>query len=299
MNANDLANDIPLDTAVEPPPSRPWVILLRRVSTSWQGMFGLTVLALTVLVALTANLLAPFSPIDPNMEQILAPPSAAHWFGTDELGRDVFSRVLFGARVSLQVVIAAVGLALVAGSTIGLLSGWLGGCWDTAIMRCMDALLAFPFLVLALAIIAILGPDLGNAMLAIAITKTPGFARLVRSEVLALKNVDYVKATVALGASDLRILARHVWPNVAGNVIVYGSLAASQALVTESALSFLGLGAQPPTPSWGSMIATGMDYAASWWCSFFPGLAIFLVVLAFNLLGDACRDALDARLGEH
>ncbi len=294
------ASDVLRDGAVDgPPPSRPWAIFLRRVATSWQGIFGLSVLAVTLLVAIFAPWLAPHSPIDPDMELILASPSASHWFGTDEIGRDVASRVIYGARVSLQIVVAAVGLALLAGSSIGLLSGWLGGRWDTAIMRCMDALLAFPFLVLALAIIAVLGPDLTNAMLAIAITKTPGFARLVRSEVLTLKNVDYVRALVAVGASDTRILARHVWPNVAGNVIVYGSLAASQALVTESALSFLGLGAQPPTPSWGSMIATGMDYAASWWCSFFPGLAIFLVVLAFNLLGDACRDALDARLGEH
>ena len=291
--ASDVLRD---DAAAGPPPSRPWAIFLRRVATSWQGIFGLSVLAVTLLVAIFAPWLAPHSPIDPDMELILAPPSAAHWFGTDEIGRDVASRVIYGARVSLQIVVAAVGLALLAGSSIGLLSGWLGGRWDTAIMRCMDALLAFPFLVLALAIIAVLGPDLTNAMLAIAITKTPGFARLVRSEVLTLKNVDYVRALVAVGASDTRILARHVWPNVAGNVIVYGSLAASQALVTESALSFLGLGAQPPTPSWGSMIATGMDYAASWWCSFFPGLAIFLVVLAFNVLGDALRDALDPKL---
>jgi len=294
----NLASNAPV-TDIEPPPSRPWVILVRRIATSWQGAFGLTILLMTVFLALAANLLAPYSPIDVNMDAILTAPSAAHWFGTDELGRDVYSRVVFGARVSLQIVSAAVGLALVAGSAIGLLSGWLGGAWDTVIMRAMDALLAFPFLVLSLAIIAILGPDLTNAMLAIAITKTPGFARLVRSEVLIIKHVDFVKATVALGASDLRIVAYHIWPNVAGNVIVYGSLAASQALVTESALSFLGLGAQPPTPSWGSMIATGMDFAASWWCAFFPGLAIFLVVLAFNLLGDACRDALDARLGEH
>lgn len=291
--------NIALFPVPEQPPTHLWVILLRRVATSWQGAFGLTVLAFTIVLALGANWIAPHSPIDVNMDAILAAPSSAYWFGTDELGRDIFSRVVFGARISLQIVVAAVGLALLAGVTIGLLSGWLGGRWDTAIMRAMDALLAFPFLVLALAIIAILGPDLTNAMLAIAITKAPGFARLVRSEVLTIKHVDFVKASVALGATDLRIIVRHIWPNVAGNVIVFGSLAGSQALVTESALSFLGLGVQPPTPSWGSMIATGMDYASSWWCSFFPGLAIFFVVLAFNLLGDACRDALDARLGEH
>ena len=198
--------------------------------------------------------------------------------------------------MSLQVVALSVGLAMAVGSAIGLVSGWFGGWVDAAIMRTMDALLAFPLLVLALTIVAILGPDLLHAMLAIAVTKVPGFARLVRSEVLGLRQVDFVKAARAGGAGDLRILARHIWPNVSGNVIVYGSLAASQALITESALSFLGLGAQPPEPSWGYMVATGMEYVSSWWMSVFPGLAIFLTVLAFNFLGDAARDALDSRL---
>jgi peptide/nickel transport system permease protein len=251
------------------------------------------VLAVIVTLGLLAPLIQPYSPLDIDPDNFMGAPSAAHWFGTDEIGRDILSRVLSGATVSLQVVTLSIGLALVAGSMLGLVSGWLGGVWDAAIMRVMDAFLAFPLLVLALAIVAVLGPDLMNAMLAIAITKTPGFARLVRSEVLSLREVEYVKAARAAGAGPFRILARHVWPNVSGNVIVYGS----QALITESALSFLGLGVQPPTPSWGYMVATGIQFYQAWWMSFFPGLAIFLTVLAFNFLGDAVRDALDARLG--
>jgi peptide/nickel transport system permease protein len=291
MSAADIARDI------EPAPRSPGAIFVRRVLTSWQGLFGVVVLLVIVTLGLLAPLLAPYSPIDIDPDNFMGPPSQAHWFGTDEIGRDVLSRVLHGATISLQVVGLAIGLALVAGSILGLISGWLGGAWDALIMRVMDAFLAFPLLVLALAIVAVLGPDLMNAMLAIAITKTPGFARLVRSEVLALRQVDYIKASRAAGAGDLRILARHVWPNVSGNVVVYGSLSASQALITESALSFLGLGVQPPTPSWGYMVATGIQFYQSWWMSFFPGLAIFLTVLAFNFLGDAVRDALDTRLG--
>ncbi len=274
----------------------PGRVFIRRVATSWQGAAALAILAVVLGVAVLAPWIAPWSPIDVDVERITEGPTRLHWFGTDEIGRDILSRVMHGAGVSLQVVALSVGLAMVAGSAIGLVSGWFGGWVDAVIMRTMDALLAFPLLVLALTIVAILGPDLLHAMLAIAITKVPGFARLVRSEVLGLRQVDFVKAARAAGAGDLRILARHIWPNVSGNVIVYGSLAASQALITESALSFLGLGAQPPEPSWGYMVATGMEYASSWWMSVFPGLAIFLTVLAFNFLGDAARDALDSRL---
>ncbi|CAH1653982.1 Dipeptide transport system permease protein DppC [Hyphomicrobiales bacterium] len=275
----------------------PSAIFLRRVLTSWQGAFGVTALAIIALLGLLAPWISPYSPIEIDPDAFMEPPSAAHWFGTDEIGRDVLSRVLYGATVSLQVVVFAIAIALAAGSLLGLISGWLGGRWDALIMRIMDAFLAFPLLVLALAIVAVLGPDLMNAMLAIAITKTPGFARLVRSEVLALREIDYIKAAESVGVSNARILLRHVWPNVSGNVIVYGSLSASQALITESALSFLGLGVQPPTPSWGYMVATGIQFYQSWWISFFPGLAIFITVLAFNFLGDAVRDALDSRLG--
>lgn len=279
-------------------PRSPGAIIMRRILTSWQGQFGVVVLAVIVSLGLLAPWIAPYSPTDIDPEAFSMPPSAAHWFGTDEIGRDVLSRVLHGATVSLQVVVFAIGLALVVGSVLGLISGWLGGGWDALIMRVMDAFLAFPLLVLALSIVAVLGPDLMNAMFAIAITKMPGFARLVRAEVLSLREVDYVVAAQAAGASPWRILSRHIWPNVSGNVIVYGSLSASQALITENALSFLGLGVQPPTPSWGYMVATGIQFYQSWWMSFFPGLAIFLMVLALNFLGDAVRDAFDARLGD-
>ena len=282
--------------SVSKPSAGPGQVFVRRVAQSWQGASALVILAVVLGTAVLAPWIAPWSPIDVDVERITEGPSWLHWAGTDEIGRDILSRVMHGAGVSLQVVALSVGTAMVVGSSIGLVSGWFGGWVDAAIMRTMDALLAFPLLVLALTIVAILGPDLLNAMLAIAVTKVPGFARLVRAEVLGLRQVDFVKAARAGGAGDLRILARHVWPNVSGNVIVYGSLAASQALITESALSFLGLGAQPPTPSWGYMVATGMEYSTSWWMSVFPGLAIFLTVLAFNFLGDAARDALDSRL---
>lgn len=284
--------------AAKRPPRSPTAIFMRRVAASWQGVFGIAVLSIIVLLGLLAPWIAPYSPTEIDPENFSGPPSAAHWFGTDEIGRDVLSRVLHGATVSLQVVVFSVGIALVFGSALGLVSGWLGGRWDALIMRIMDAFLAFPLLVLALSIVAVLGPDLMNAMLAIAITKTPGFARLVRAEVLSLREIDYVGAARAAGAGPIHILARHIWPNVSGNVIVYGSLSASQALITESALSFLGLGVQPPTPSWGYMVATGIQFYQSWWMSFFPGLAIFLTVLAFNFLGDAVRDAFDSRLGD-
>jgi peptide/nickel transport system permease protein len=279
------------------PSASPGALVLRRVLRNPLGLAGLVILGVIVVCAIFAPWLAPFSPDDVLVGDPLSPPSAAHWFGTDEIGRDILSRTIYGSRVSLQIVVLAIAGAIVAGSAIGLLSGWLGGRWDAVIMRVMDGLLAFPLLVLALAIIAILGPDLVNAMIAIAVTKTPGFARLVRGEVLRLRSIEYVKAAEAIGGSDARIIFRHIWPNVMGNVIVYGSLSGSQALINESALSFLGLGVQPPTPSWGYMVATGMQYWQSWWMSFFPGLAIFLAILAFNFVGDALRDALDSRLG--
>jgi len=287
---------LPQASAPPRPAASPMRVFLRRVVRSWQGACGLVILTLVLTAALSAPWSAPWSPIEVDVERITEGPSWLHLFGTDEIGRDVLSRVMYGAGVSLQVVVLAVAMALLVGSIIGMVAGWCGGWVEMLIMRIMDALMAFPLLVLALTIVAILGPDLMNVTFAIATTKVPGFARLVRAEVLTLRQVDFIKAARSAGASDLRILARHIWPNVSGNVIVYASLSASQALITESALSFLGLGAQPPDPSWGYMVATGMEYPSSWWMSVFPGLAIFLTVLAFNFLGDAARDALDSRL---
>lgn len=283
------------DRATEKAPHARWLGLFKGLWRHRLGRAGCIVLSVLVLVAAGADWLAPHDPTEIYYDYILVAPDSRFWFGTDELGRDVFSRVLFGARVSLQVVAAAVALSLVIGAAVGLISGYAGGWIDNALMRVMDGLMAFPALVLALAIVAVLGPGLFNAMIAIAVVNTPGFARLVRGETLVVRELDYVQAARAMGASPLRIVARHVWPSVSGNVLVYGSLKASAALITESALSFLGLGVQPPTPSWGYMLATGMQYTQAWWMSIFPGIAIFLTVLGLNLIGDAARDVIDPR----
>lgn len=252
---------------------------------------------LLVLTAIFAPLLAPYPPNETNPVDYLRPPSLEHPFGTDELGRDILSRTIYGSRVSLQVVAISITLSVVAGAAIGLVSGYFGGWWDEGIMRVMDALLAFPVLILALAIVAILGPSLTNAMIAIAVVNVPGFARLVRGEVLSLRTMEYVQAARSIGASAPSIIMRHVWPNVFGTLIVYASLKASVAIITEASLSFLGLGVQPPTSSWGQMVSVGIDYIGSaWWMNVFPGLAIFVTVLALNFFGDALRDALDVRL---
>lgn len=269
---------------------------LRRLLRHRLGRIGLIISMVVAFAATFSPWVAPFDPSGIDYESILAPPNAKYWLGTDEIGRDILSRIVEGARVSIQVVFLAIALAFVAGSLIGLASGYFGGLVDDVVMRIMDGLLAFPILVLALAIVAVLGPDLTNAMIAIAIVNVPGFARLVRGQVLSIRELEFVQAARALGASDIRIMLRHILPSVIGNVIVYASLRASTALITESSLSFLGLGAQPPTPTWGGMLATGMQYWDAWWMSVFPGLAIFLSALALNFLGDGLRDALDSRL---
>ena len=269
---------------------------IRRLVRHRLGCAGLAVSMLVAFAAAFAPWISPFDPAGIDYEAILSPPDAKYWLGTDEIGRDSLSRIIQGAQVSVQVVFLAIAIAFVAGSLIGLASGYFGGVVDDVVMRIMDGLLAFPILVLALAIVAVLGPDLINAMIAIAIVNVPGFARLVRGQVLSIRELEFVQAARALGASDMRIMLRHILPSVIGNVIVYASLRASTALITEASLSFLGLGAQPPTPTWGGMLATGMQYWDAWWMSVFPGLAIFLSALALNFLGDGLRDALDSRL---
>jgi peptide/nickel transport system permease protein len=262
----------------------------------WQSRIALPVLAVIVLAALFAPLMSAYPPNETDFQAIMKVPSSEHWFGTDEVGRDIFSRVLHGARTSLSVVAVSLTIGAMTGIVIGLVAGWVGGAVDVILMRMMDALLAFPLLVLALAIIAVLGPDLTNAILTIAIVKVPAFARVTRGELLILRDLDYITAMRAMGASTGRILLKHILPNASGPVIIYFSLAASQALMTDAALSFLGLGVQPPTSSWGGMVSIGMQNWNAWWMSVFPGLAIGLTVLSLNLLGDALRDALDQRL---
>jgi len=257
---------------------------------------GTIVLVLLVVVGVAGPWLAPAGVNDVDVDQMLRPPSGAHPFGTDELGRDVLSRVLVAARVSLQVGAVSVGIALVAGVTLGLLAGYYRGWLDSILMRCMDVLFAFPVLLLAVAIVAVLGPGLLTAMVAIGVVYTPIFARITRAGVLSVREQVFVRAAVSIGASDLRIMRRHVLPNIAAPLIVQTSLSLAFAILSEAALSFLGLGIQPPAPAWGRMLFDGRGFVTdAWWLGVFPGAAIFLTVLAFNLVGDALRDVLDPR----
>ena len=270
--------------------------MLRKLLRHKLGVVGLAVTGIFMVCAIFAPLIAPYDPTEIFWEALIAPPSAEHWLGTDEIGRDVLSRLIYGARVSLRVVCIAIIGALVIGSAIGLAAGYFGGWVDNISMRIMDGMIAFPTLILALGIIAVLGPNLTNATLAVMLVNVPGFARLARSQTLYIRELDFVQAARVLGVGRVRVLTRHIWPSLVGNIIVYASLGASSALITESSLAFLGLGAEPPTPSWGQMLAVAMGYGEAWWLTIFPRLTIFLTALAFNFLGDGLRDALDARM---
>jgi peptide/nickel transport system permease protein len=261
-------------------------------------VFAGGLVALLFLVALLAPFISPHDPIAVNADNAYLPPlSQGHLLGTDELGRDLLSRILWGARVSLPVAFVAVAVGLIAGGLTGLISGYFGGLVDLLLMRLIDALLAFPALILAIAIVAALGPDLRNAMIAIGIVAIPVYARLVRALVLQLKQMEFITATRSLGASPLRIVFRHMVPNLLNPVIVQVSLSAGFAILAEATLSFLGLGAQVPTPDWGQMINSGATFLANDpWLAIVPGAAISVTVFSFNLLGDALRDALDPRL---
>ena len=258
---------------------------------------GAIVLAWLV-IAVFAPFLAPYDPTKVNVSDSLIPPGPAHWFGTDDLGRDVLSRVMWGSRVSLSVGVISVSIGLLVGTTLGLAAGYLGGKFDLFIMRGIDALLAFPALILAIAITSALGPQIQNAMIAIGIVAIPAYARLTRGQVLAVRAREYIVAARTIGASPLRIVMRHIFPNIMNTLIVQATLSTAFAILAEAALSFLGLGPQPPAPSWGQDINYSQRYLANlkWWMSVAPGLAIFSAVFAFNFLGDALRDALDPRL---
>jgi peptide/nickel transport system permease protein len=270
--------------------------LLRRVIRRKPALFGLVIVLLFVAIAVLAPLIAPADPIQSNFAAVRKAPSAAHWLGTDELGRDLLSRILWGARASLLAGLVSVGLSLTLGVPIGLLAGYAGGRVESVIMRAVDAALAIPFLILAIALATFLGPSLGNAMLAIGISATPIFARLTRGQVLSAKHEDYVEAARALGNPPWRVAVRHILPNVLPPILVQSTLAIAGAIIAEAALSFLGLGQQPPNPSWGSMLNSARSFLAQApWLAIAPGVAIFVVVLAFNLLGDGLRDALDPR----
>lgn len=260
------------------------------------AVLGAGLVVFFVLVAIIAPYVAPFDPVKPSFASIRKAPSALYWFGTDELGRDMLSRMLWGARASIMAGVISVVIAIVLGVPFGLISGYFGGWIDASISRATDALLAIPFLILAIALAAFLGPSLSNAMIAIGLSAMPIFVRLTRGQVLTVKAEDYVEGARAIGLPDFWIIVRYVFPNVLPPILVQGTLTVATAIIAEASLSFLGLGQQPPNPSWGSMLNTAKNFMEQApWMSIFPGSAIFLVVLGFNLLGDGLRDALDPR----
>jgi len=269
---------------------------VRRLARRGGAVFGFAVVVFFILIALLAPWLAPYDPLATSWSAVRAAPGAAHWFGADELGRDVLSRIIWGARASILAGVVSVSISLALGVPIGMLAGYLGRWADALISRITDAMLACPFLILAIALAAFLGPSLTNAMIAIGISATPIFIRLTRAQVLAAKAEDYVEAARALGNPHLRIALRHILPNIVAPLIVQATLAIAAAVIAEASLSFLGLGQQPPAPSWGSMLNTARNYVdQAPWMAIWPGLSIFLLVLSFNLLGDGLRDALDPR----
>lgn len=278
------------------PPVTPRRLAIRRFIHRPAAVAGLVVIVLFALAAILAPLIAPFDPIATSWSAIRKAPSAAHWMGTDENGRDVLSRVLFGARASLLAGVVSVGIAAGLGVPAGLLAGFAGGWIDAVLSRLVDAMLACPFLILAIALTAFLGPNLTNAMIAIGVSTAPRFMRVARAATLEVGSADYVQAAWSLGAHGLRVAVRHIAPNIVPPVLVQATLSLAAAIIAEASLSFLGLGQQPPSPSWGSMLNAAQRFLTQApWLAVFPGIAIFLCVLSFNLVGDGLRDALDPR----
>lgn len=271
--------------------------LRRRFLKRPPAVFGLAFSVLVIVVALFAPLLAPYDPAQQDFSAALQQPGGAHLLGTDELGRDVLSRIIFGARASIQAGVLATLLAIIVAVPLGLIAGYYRGWWDPIIMRFTDVLLSFPFLILAVGLATILGPSLTNATLALGISQIPAVIRVTRGEVLGLREEDYVAAAVADGATDRVILGRYILPNALSPLLVQATVAVPAAIIGESLLSFLGLGVQPPTPSWGVMLAGAQSYITQGpWLALFPGLAIFLTSMSFNLLGDGLRDVLDPKM---
>jgi len=292
------------------PPARPrpwtdreWVTLLRRLVRRRTALFGMLVVLAVMLAALIAPIVAPFDPLEQDIGQRLREPGwqdaqgRVHPLGTDHLGRDILSRIVFGSRIALVVGLAAVVISGLLGMLIGLLAGYFGGRVDDFLMRLADIQLAFPFILLAIAVIGVLGPSLRNIIIVIGVSSWVVYARVVRGEVLSIREREYVQAAIALGSQHWRVLRHHVLPNTLTPWLVVATLDMARVIVIESALSFLGLGVQPPTPTWGGMLADGRVYlSTAWWLATFPGLAILITVLGINLFGDGLRDTLDPRL---
>ena len=291
---------LPLPSA---PEERQWVTTLKRLARRRTALFGLAVVAVVILCAVGAPLVTVFDPIEQDINQRLKEPGwrnaagQAHVLGTDHLGRDILARIIYGSRVALVVGLSAVLISGVLGMAIGLVSGYFGGKVDDFFMRLADIQLAFPFILLAIAVIGVLGPSLRNIIVVIGVSSWVVYARVVRGEVLSIREREFVQAAIALGSRDGRVVLRHVLPNAFTPWLVVATLDMARVIVFESALSFLGLGVQPPTPTWGGMLADGRVYlSTAWWLATFPGLAILVTVLGINLLGDGLRDTLDPRL---
>lgn len=261
------------------------------------AMTGCGIVLLLFVVSLLAPVIAPYDPGAIDLKNVLAPPSGQHWFGTDQLGRDVLSRMIWGARISLKVGFVATGLAILIGMILGAVAGYYGGWIDATIMRFVDVMLCFPTFFLILAVIAFLEPSIWNIMIVIGLTGWMGVTRLVRADFISLRERDFVQAARAIGANDARIIFMHILPNALASILVAATLGIAGAILTESALSFLGIGVQPPTPSWGNILTAGKDNIdIAWWLSLYPGLAILITVVGYNLLGEGIRDATDPRL---
>ncbi len=283
--------------AVRPRPRNRFLQMLRRLQKNKGATAGGILLIAITLMVIFASAITTWDPIKQNYNDLLQGPSAAHWMGTDNYGRDVWSRVLNGGRLSLTVGIISVLIGSVAGVVLGLLAGYYGGWVDSAIMRLMDAMLAFPGILMAMTVVAILGGSLTNVMIAVGISSVPGFARLVRGSVLSAKENEYVMAARVAGCRGGRIMVLHILPNVFAPLLTYATLRISTSIIAAASLNFLGLGATRPTPEWGVMLADGRDYMRQyWWLSTFPGLAIMVTAISVNMLGDGLRDALDPRL---
>jgi len=277
--------------------SGPWRDVWRRLKKNKMAMFGLFIILLLIFAAIFADFIAPYGFDDQNLKDKLMAPGSKYLLGADNFGRDILSRIIYGSRISLQVGFIAVGISAIVGGSLGAIAGYYGGKLDNFVMRLMDVLLAIPGILLAISIVAALGPGLQNVMIAVGIGSVPSYARIVRASVLSIRDQEFVEAARAVGANDFRIITKHILPNSMAPIIVQATLGVAGAILSAAGLSFIGLGIQPPTPEWGAMLSSGRDYIRDHWhVATFPGLAIMITIFALNLLGDGLRDALDPRL---